>query len=251
MSVIRKKCWKKYFEQVEAGKKRFDVRLADFIVQEGDELVLEEWDEVSGSYTGRTLRTVVSFVLATKDLTFWSPEDIARHGIQVIQIDSIGERTEPEFRPEVGQVDYTGIRYAPVINCVVRNDGEILLVRRSPGMRLYPNFWNGISGFLDDKRGIEEKVKAELREELGIEEEDISAIRRGFVFDQEEAKYAKTWIVHPILVDVTTRKVRLDWEAATYGWFDPDDARKLDLLPGFDKVLDALFPTDPAVRWGG
>jgi 8-oxo-dGTP pyrophosphatase MutT (NUDIX family) len=242
MAVIRKKCWKKYFELLLAGKKRFDVRLADFVVKKGDTLILEEWDEAVGSYTGRRLETVVSFVLTTKDAPFWSREDLERYGLQVIQIDPIVASAEPAFRPEKDQIDYTHIRYAPVINCVVRNDGEILLVRRSPGMRLYPNLWNGISGFLDDKRGIEEKVADELREELGVEGKDIVSIRRGPVFDQEETKYAKTWIVHPILVDVASRKVVLDWEATTYGWFVPEEAKKLPLLPGFDKVLEAFFP---------
>lgn len=74
---------------------------------------------------------------------------------------------EIKFEPNKGQVDYTNIRYTPVINCVVRHNNMILIVQRNQKMRLYPNFWNGISGFLDDRRSIEEKVKDELREELG------------------------------------------------------------------------------------
>ena len=109
-------------------------------------------------------------------------------------------------------------------------------------MRLYPGFWNGISGFLDDARSIEEKVKDELREELGIKSSDIIAIHHGQVFDQEEKKYKKTWIVHPILIDVETDKIKLDWESQKYKWIEVNDAKKFDLLPGFDKVLESLFP---------
>ena len=147
----------------------------------------------------------------------------------------------PTFKPKDGQVDYTHIRYAPVINCVVRHNDKILIVQRSTKMNLYPNFWNGISGFLDDKKSIEQKVKDELREEAGLKESDIIAIHRGPIFNQEEEKYHKTWIVHPILVDVKTDKIKLDWEAQSYRWIKAEEAKNFDLLPGFDQVLAAFF----------
>ena len=151
------------------------------------------------------------------------------------------QKAIPTFKAKEGQVDYTNIRYAPVINCVVRYNDMILIVRRNSKMNLYPNFWNGISGFLDDQKSIEEKVKEELQEELGIEINDIVSIQRGVIFDQEEEKYSKTWIVHPILVDVKTDKIKLDWEAQNYKWIKAKDAKNFDLLPGFDKVLKS-FP---------
>ncbi|OGD30784.1 hypothetical protein A2W60_02915 [Candidatus Azambacteria bacterium RIFCSPHIGHO2_02_46_12] len=151
------------------------------------------------------------------------------------------QKEEPVFKPKDGQIDYTNIRYAPVINCVVRHNDKILIVQRNPKMRLYPNLWNGISGFLDDGRSIEQKAKDELREELGIEAGDIVSIQHGQVFDKEEEKYGKTWIVHPILVDVKMDKIKLDWEAQNYKWIKVEDAKNFDLLPGFDKVLASLF----------
>ena len=49
------------------------------------------------------------------------------------------------------------------------NNGKYLVVERSMNMRLYPGYWNGISGFLDDNRSLEEKITDEIKEELGIE----------------------------------------------------------------------------------
>ena len=85
MAVIRKKTWKDLFEKVLSGEKKFDVRIADFDVKEGDMLVLEEWDEEKKDYTGRKIEADVSFVLRTKDMKFWSQEDIDRYGFQVMQ----------------------------------------------------------------------------------------------------------------------------------------------------------------------
>ena len=144
-----------------------------------------------------------------------------------------------KFKPKRGQVDFTHIRWAPVVNCVLRYRGKILLVKRNNDMHFYPGYYNGISGFLDDHKSLEEKVIEELREEIGITKKEIKRIRTGGVFDQDEPKYKKTWIVHPVLVDVATDKIKLDWEAEKYRWVKPLDAGKLKLLPGFDKVLKA------------
>ncbi len=151
---------------------------------------------------------------------------------------------EPKFIPREGQIDYTHIRYAPVINCVLRYGQKILIVQRSAGMRLYPNLWNGISGFLDDDRNIEEKVKEELREELGITEEAIVSMTLGNVFLQDAPQYKKTWIVHPIVVDVSMQAVTLDWEARDFKWIMLEQARNFDLMPGFNLVLERLFNKD-------
>ena len=150
--------------------------------------------------------------------------------------------SEKPFIPKPDQVDYTHARFAPVINCVVRYNRKILVVRRSEKLNFYPGFWNGVSGFLDDKRSFEEKVKDELGEELGMEAKNIIAITRGPIFHQEEPEYEKTWIVHPVLVEVATDAVTLDWEASEYRWIDPLEAGALSLLPGFEKVLASFFP---------
>ncbi len=141
------------------------------------------------------------------------------------------------FKLKPGQTDYTNIRWAPVINCVVTHKGKVLLVQRDKDLNFYPGYWNGISGFLDDGKGLQEKVKEELREELGISAKDILSIKPGEVFDQEAPKYKKTWIVHPVLVRVKTDKVSLDWEARKFIWTSIIAAKKMKLLPGFKMVL--------------
>lgn len=141
------------------------------------------------------------------------------------------------FKTRPGQVDYTKIRWVPVINCVVRHKNNILLVLRSSVLRFYPGYWNGISGFLDDHKSLREKVRGELKEELCISASAIRSIRFGEVFDQDAPHYKKTWIVHPVLVEVATNKIKLDWEAKECVWVTIKEARRFKLLPGFDHVL--------------
>lgn len=150
-------------------------------------------------------------------------------------------KEQPKFIPKLGQIDFTNIRWAPVINCVMKYKNKILVVQRSETMRLYPKYWNGLSGFLDDNKSLDEKVYQELREEVGLSKKHVVSIKPGQIFDQDEPKYKKTWIVHPVLVEVDTDKVKLDWEAQNYAWLSLKEVKKLNLLPGFDLVLKALF----------
>ncbi len=147
---------------------------------------------------------------------------------------------KPKFVPKPGQVDYTNIRRVPVVNCVAKYGEKILLVQRSATMNFYPGLWNGVAGYLDDDKNVTEKAKEELREEVGIEEKDIFRITEGKAGEQEEANYGKTWIVHPVLAEVKTDKIKLDWEAEQYAWILPKKAKKYKLVPGFQKVLEAL-----------
>lgn len=147
----------------------------------------------------------------------------------------------PKFKLKPRQINYSKARWAPVINCVVKYGDKMLVVQRSKKLNFYPGYWNGISGFLDDKRSFEEKVQDELCEELGIKKNQILRIRLGEIFDQEASKYGKTWIVHPVLVEINTDKIKLDWEAKGYKWIKPEKAKSFKLLPGFDEVIKRLF----------
>ncbi|OGM31051.1 hypothetical protein A2630_00045 [Candidatus Woesebacteria bacterium RIFCSPHIGHO2_01_FULL_44_10] len=66
MKRIEKKAWPEYFEKILSGDKTFELRLADFDVDEGDTLVLREWDPKTKNYTGRKIEKKVSFVFKTK-----------------------------------------------------------------------------------------------------------------------------------------------------------------------------------------
>ena len=90
MARIEKKLWAEYFDQVASGKKKYELRLNDFDVAEGDILVLREWDKDKKEYTGRMLEKAVTRVNRFKleDLyTFWSKDDIEQKGIQIISME--------------------------------------------------------------------------------------------------------------------------------------------------------------------
>jgi len=85
MAIIEKKIWPKYFELVKSGKKRFELRLADFKIKKGDTLVLKEWNPKKKEYTGRKIKKKVNYVLKFKLNDFGQKKEIEKRGLYVIQ----------------------------------------------------------------------------------------------------------------------------------------------------------------------
>ncbi|MBU0612368.1 DUF3850 domain-containing protein [Patescibacteria group bacterium] len=87
MAVITKKIHPEYFELVKSGKKKFELRLADFEIKEGDLLVLEEWDPVKKEYTGRKMEKYADYVLKFDLDLFGQKEEVIEKGLYVIQFE--------------------------------------------------------------------------------------------------------------------------------------------------------------------
>ena len=85
MAVIEKKIWPKYFELVKSGKKRFELRLADFKIKKGDVFVLREWDPKKKEYTGRTIEKKIDYILKFNLDDFGQKKEIEEKGLYVIQ----------------------------------------------------------------------------------------------------------------------------------------------------------------------
>lgn len=51
-----------YFQVVVDGRKTFELRLNDFDIEEGDTLLLKEWDPETKTYTGREVAKMVGYV---------------------------------------------------------------------------------------------------------------------------------------------------------------------------------------------
>jgi hypothetical protein len=87
MKMIEKKIWSEYFDFVANGDKNFELRLADWDIDVGDELILKEWDPKTQSYTGREIRRIITYIAKTKDAAdwgMWSKEDIDKYGFQIL-----------------------------------------------------------------------------------------------------------------------------------------------------------------------
>jgi len=79
-----KKIWPEYFQEILDGKKTYELRLADWECNEGDILVLQEWDPKTKEYTGRKIEKEITYICKTKNIKFWPKEDVEKYGYQII-----------------------------------------------------------------------------------------------------------------------------------------------------------------------
>lgn len=90
MATVSKKIDTKWYEMILSGKKKFELRLADFDIQEGDTLRLEEWvDRGNGrEFTGRYIEKVATYV-HKPDLKQWIEQqpELLEKSLYVIQFD--------------------------------------------------------------------------------------------------------------------------------------------------------------------
>ena len=87
MTTIKKKIPPEYFELIISGKKKFELRLADFDVAEGDILILEEWNPDTKEYTGRKLKKKAGYILKFDLDKFGQKKEIEEKGLYVIQLE--------------------------------------------------------------------------------------------------------------------------------------------------------------------
>lgn len=88
MTRIEKKIWPEYYDAILSGKKKYELRLADWECKEGDILILSEWDPKTKEYTGRQIEKIVTYVRKFKiDELYWSKEEIEKYGFQIISLE--------------------------------------------------------------------------------------------------------------------------------------------------------------------
>lgn len=86
MPNVRKKVWPSNFDLISSGRKKFEFRLADFDVKEGDTLILEEWDPATKQYTGRRLEKKVEYVQKFGLDDFGQKKELEEKGFYIIEL---------------------------------------------------------------------------------------------------------------------------------------------------------------------
>ncbi|PIU01891.1 hypothetical protein COT68_00770 [bacterium (Candidatus Torokbacteria) CG09_land_8_20_14_0_10_42_11] len=103
---------------------------------------------------------------------------------------------------------------------ITNHQDQILLLKRSPDKKWYPNKWDIIS---DKIKNGEDPVKCferELWEEIGIKNYEKIENKPPYIYQEGKRK----WLVHPYLCKVNNEKVKLNQEHCEYKWMDLREA---------------------------
>jgi len=136
-----------------------------------------------------------------------------------------------------GAIELPDVQATPVVSAVLRNRGRILIVRRSEAVGSLRGRWSAISGYLEGRENPKARALREVREETGLRGAKFRTVGRSVLARDK----ARVYVVHPFLFDVSTRRVRLDWENVEYRWVRPQELDRFNTVPRLKDVINAVL----------
>lgn len=144
-----------------------------------------------------------------------------------------------------------------VVTVFVRDRGEVLLCRRSDAVGSYPGRWGGVAGHVADDDGRERTpeaaARAELREEVGLDDGAVTLVQAGDPFSVADDDRGTRWRVHPFLFETTAeredpRAVEPNWEIDDWAWVAPTAILDRPTVPALWTSYDRVRPRVATVR---
>jgi len=137
-----------------------------------------------------------------------------------------------------GAVEIAGVAETAVVTAFLeRDDGRILLLRRSAKVGSFRGHWAAVSGYLEDPTPEGQAVR-EIREETGIASTSLALRSTGPVVYARDG--ARIWAVHPFRFRVDRAEVAIDWEHTEFAWVDPSEIGRRTTVPKLDRAWAAV-----------
>ena len=124
-----------------------------------------------------------------------------------------------------------------VVTGIIRHNGKVLILKKSSRDHNYPNRWSFCSGFVKEFEPAEDAVLREIKEETGLK---AKIIKKGKLFQENDKKIKKHWIIMPFLCEVKSKSIELDHENVEFRWINYKDIKKYPTVPGLEKDLKVL-----------
>jgi len=138
---------------------------------------------------------------------------------------------------DVGRVPFA---VRKVVTVFLTHRGRILLLRRSDRVGSYQGRWAGISGFIEPDEEPLERALKEVSEEVGLDNESLSLVKRARPFPALDAEINTLWAIHPFLFSTNSPKIKLDWEHDAFRWIGRQDLHKFETVPKLEEALERV-----------
>ncbi len=130
-----------------------------------------------------------------------------------------------------------------VVTCFLERDGLVLVLRRSERVGTYRGRWAGVSGFLEPGTAPQDQAMRELREEVGLSDEDVQLVREGELLTVTDESLGRRWIVHPFRFRLLGNpQMQLDWEHVEMRWIPPAEIDQLETVPQLGEAWRRVAP---------
>jgi len=131
-----------------------------------------------------------------------------------------------------------------VVTCLLENNGEILILRRSDDVGTYQEMWGGVAGFVEENEEPFDTAIKEIKEEVGLDKDDLFSLKRldSIRFTDLYRDKLYDWIVYPFLFHINDRdKIKIDWEHTEFRWIKPSELNNYETVPRFKEIVIKIF----------
>lgn len=120
---------------------------------------------------------------------------------------------------------------------IVDEKGRILLIKRSDQEKTFPGKWGIPGGLIEWGETVEQALKREAMEEIGVEIEVVRFVGR--YYDKIGRHPTKTMLALPHICKIISGTPRANQpeEVQDVKWFTPEEVRKLDLAYDHKQML--------------
>lgn len=134
------------------------------------------------------------------------------------------------------------MRATKIVTSFIRDDGKLLILKRSDEVKSMKGLWAGISGIIEKNEEPLTRAKIEIFEEVGITEDKISLIKATEEIRIVSPQYKNhEWEIFPFLFEVNNPKITLNWENSDFKWISIEELENYETVPSLQKVLFNLL----------
>jgi translation initiation factor 2B subunit (eIF-2B alpha/beta/delta family)/8-oxo-dGTP pyrophosphatase MutT (NUDIX family) len=132
------------------------------------------------------------------------------------------------------------LNYREVVTSFLTTDHRVLLLRRSQNVGTHREQWSAVSGYLEGDEQPLTRAKTEIREEVGLSDDQINLLREGEVLRAFDEGIDTVWVIHPFLFEAKSSTVQLDWENSEYRWIEPKQLASYETVPELREAFDRV-----------
>ena len=143
-------------------------------------------------------------------------------------------------KDETPPFDQSHKKTSMVVTSVLKNQNEVLVLRRSMKVKTMQEKWAGVSGYLEKNEDLLSRALTEIYEETRINKDEL-ILRK--IFNQLNVQIHNELmiIIQPFCFVSNTRNVVLDWEHSDYYWMNKKEMDNFEFVPRLKQIISRCF----------
>ena len=143
-------------------------------------------------------------------------------------------------KDETPPFDQSHKKTSMVVTSVLKNQNEVLVLRRSMKVKTMQEKWAGVSGYLEKNEDLLSRALIEIYEETRINKDEL-ILRKIFNQFGVQIHNELIIIIQPFCFVSNTRNVVLDWEHSDYYWINEKEMDNFEFVPRLKQIISRCF----------